>query len=647
MGLFTKKKKGSADVVNIDNLDALKDKKRNLEGTTERILKVICVAMVIFQVYVAGFGQMLANSQRAIHLAFGMVLAFMLYPATKKQSGAKKIPVYDWILALLALSANLYLVIFMSEIQKRAGYMTKADFIFGLILVILLLEASRRVAGPILTTIAAVFLIYVLFGKYFPGQLAHRGASLETMIRHMYTTTEGVYGTILGVSSSFIFLFILMGALMTRMGTGEFLIDIAVCLFGKQRGGPAKAAVFSSALFGTISGSSVANVVTTGTFTIPLMKKIGYRPHFAGSVEAAASVGGQIMPPVMGAAAFIIAENLGMPYIKVCIAAALPAVLYFTGIMFAVHQEAVKMGIEGMDPSEIPDIREVMKRAYLILPLVVIIVALALGFSPAMSGFVAVVTCILLSYVRPESRLTPTRLVEAFVEGTKNALEVLIACAVVGFIVGSFTLSGLGLKLASIVVGIGQGYLLPTLILTAIACIILGMGVPTTANYVMMSMITVPAVVEMGVPAIAAHLFCFYFGIISDLTPPVALGALAGAGLAQAKFWPTALNATKLACAAYVAPFFFVYNPILILGYEPFSIKLIPIVLFTVFGILALSCALYNFLRIEMKLYERLVVFAVAFLCIHPDILGSLIGLALFILVVLNQKRRQRALAAT
>lgn len=619
----------------------LVDKRRQLSGTALLIVNVICFAMSIFQLYAAGIYPFSAHILRAIHLGFGMTIVFLIYPIMKK-GVQTKIPLRDIVLAIISTVVNLYLVVNYEALSYRAGSVTTMDFVMGLLLIILLLEAARRVVGPVLVGVAGFFLLYTLFGQYFPDAVAHRGVSLESLVRHMYLTTEGTFGVALGVSASFIFLFILMGAILTHMGTGEFLIDLALCAFGKARGGPAKAAVVSSALFGLINGSAVANIATTGTFTIPLMKKVGYKPHFAGSTEAAASIGGQIMPPVMGAAAFIIAENLGIPYIKVCAAAAVPAALYFTGIFFAVHQEAVRMGIKGLPPEEIPALKPVLKRAYLILPLIAIIVMLVIGFSPAMAGFIAIIVAIALSWVKPESRMTPKKLFYAFADGTRNALEVLIACAVVGFIVGSFTLSGMGLRLAALVVEIGGGMLLPTLALTAIASLVLGMGVPTTANYVMMSMITVPAVTMMGVHPIAAHLFCFYFGIISDLTPPVALGALAGSGIAGAKFLPTSLNATKLGCAAYIAPFAFVYNSKLLLGQFAFTWDLIPLLFFAFLGVGVVSCALYGFMVVTTKWYERILLFGIAYGMFSPSMTASVVGLVILVLIYLVQKKRQK-----
>ncbi len=618
------------------------DKKRQLTGATLMIVNIICFSMTLFQLYAAGPGNLVANALRAIHLGYGLCLVFLLYPICSKAS-RDRIQFYDIVLAAGGMVANLYLVVNMEVLASRAGLMTGMDLIMGLILIITLLEAARRIVGPVLTGIAGFFLIYTLFGQYFPGIIAHRGVALSNLVRHMYLTLEGVYGVALGVSASFIFLFITMGAILTHMGTGQYLTDMAICAFGRQRGGPAKAAVVSSSLFGLISGSTIANICTTGTFTIPLMKKTGYKPYFAGSVESAASVGGQIMPPIMGAAAFIIAENLGVSYLTVCLAAAFPALLYFSGIFFAVHQEAVKSGIKGLSEEDIPDIKKVARNTYLVLPLIVIIVLLIMGFSPAMAGVWAVVVAIALSWLRKETRMTPVKLFYAFADGAKNALEVLVACAVVGFIVGSFTLSGMGLRLATLVVAVGDGKLLPTLILTAVACLILGMGVPTTANYVMMSMITAPALLMMGVDPMAAHLFCFYFGIISDLTPPVALGALAGAGLAGARFWPTAINSSKLAVAAYLGPFFFVYHPVLLIGQQPFEAVHILYFVFAFGGLLMFSCVLYSFLLIKTRWYERIALLVSAYMTMLPELTSSFIGVAIFAGLLFLQLKRRKA----
>lgn len=646
MSLFKKKKKVTDGVVDID-VNELVEKRRSPAGIPLLILNIIGFVMTLFQMYCAGFKSIDVMQFRALHMAFGMCILFLIYPMTKKSSRTK-IPWYDWICAILGTVPNLYIAIFFKQLAQRAGTVNTMDLIMGIIMIIMILEAARRTVGPLLTGIAAFFLLYTMFGAYFPGALAHRGASLSGLVRHMVFTTEGVFGVALGASASFIFLFCLLGALMNALGSDKVMIDLAVAVFGKQRGGPAKAAVVSSALFGTISGSSLANVTTTGTFTIPLMKGVGYKGEFAGAVEATASCGGQIMPPVMGAAAFIIAEFLGKSYLEVCLAAAVPALLYFTGIFAAVHVTACKQGLKGIPADQLPSAKKVLKeQGYLLLPLLAIIIVLVCGMSPQMSAFVGVILTIVISYIKKETRFTPKKLFLAFAEGAKGAVEVMIACAVVGFIVGSFTLSGLGVKMASLVTALAHNNLFLTLLFSALASIILGMGVPTTANYIMMSMITVPAVTMMGVHPLAAHLFCFYFGIVSDLTPPVALAALCGAGIAKAKFWPTAFNATKIGIAAYIIPFFFVYNPVLLLGQLSLSFGTVQAVVFAVIGIIAISCGLFGYIVDDAGIIERVIIIAAGAMMVHPGTLTDVIGVAVIAVIIALQFLRKKKRAAS
>ncbi|MCR4712532.1 MAG: TRAP transporter permease [Clostridia bacterium] len=640
--LFKKKQKTDTDgFVNID-VNELVEKRRSPAGLALLIVNVIAFCMTIFQLYCAGFKTIDVMQFRTLHTAFGLCILFLIYPMFKGSS-RKIIPWYDWILAVVATIPNLYVVFNFKALAQRAGRVTTLDLIMGLILIVMILEGARRVLGKTLVLISCFFIFYTLFGSIFPGALAHRNASLSTLVRHMILSTEGVFGVALGASASFIFLFCLLGALMAEIKADSVLIDLAVSVFGKQTGGPAKAAVVSSALFGTISGSSLANVTTTGTFTIPLMKKVGYEPEFAGAVEATASTGGQIMPPVMGAAAFIIAEFVGTSYLDICIAAALPALLYFTGVFTAVHVRAKAKGLRGIPKEQLPNTMKVLReRGYLLLPLVSIIVILVMGMSPSMAAFIACLLTIAISFIRKETRFTPKRLFIAFANGAKGAVDVMIACAVVGFIIGSFSLSGLGVKMATLVNTLAGGSLFLTLLFSAIASILLGMGVPTTANYIMMSMITVPAVVAMGVNPIAAHLFCFYFGIVSDLTPPVALAALTGAGIAKAKFWPTAINATKLGIGAYLVPFFFVFNPILLLGQYDLSLEVILAIATSVLGIICVSSSLFKYFRGELVTIERLVLLVAGLMMISPKILYSAIGLGLLAATFLIQKMRFR-----
>ena len=648
MSLFKKKKKVTDGVVDID-VNELVEKRRSPAGIPLLILNIIGFVMTLFQMYCAGFKSIDVMQFRALHMAFGMCILFLIYPMTKKASRTK-IPWYDWICAVLATAPNLYIAIFFKQLAQRAGTVNTVDLIMGIIMIVMILEGARRVVGLLLTCIAGFFILYTIFGQYFPGALAHRGASVPGLVRHMIFTTEGVFGVALGASASFIFLFCLLGALMSALGSDKVMIDLAVAVFGKQRGGPAKAAVVSSALFGTISGSSLANVTTTGTFTIPLMKGVGYKGEFAGAVEATASCGGQIMPPVMGAAAFIIAEFLGKSYLEVCLAAAVPAVLYFTGIFAAVHVTACKQGLKGIPADQLPSAKKVLKeKGYLLIPLLAIIVILVCGMSPQMSAFIGVILTIAISYVKKDTRFSPKQLFRAFADGAKGAVDVMIACAVVGFIVGSFTLSGLGVKMAGLVTSLAGGQLFFTLLLSAVASIILGMGVPTTANYIMMSMITVPAVTMMGVHPMAAHLFCFYFGIVSDLTPPVALAALCGAGIAKAKFWPTAFNATKIGIAAYIIPFFFVYNSVLLLGQVPFAFATVQAIIFAIIGIISISCGLFGYIVDDATAVERVLMIAAGVMMVQPGTLTDIVGVALIVALILFQlarKKRRNAKAA-
>jgi len=639
--MFGKKKRTQDGIVTIDvkELDE-EGKKRTLSGRSLLLVNCIAFAMSIFQMYASGISAIDVTIFRAMHLGFALVLIFLLFPMTKKSS-KKSISWYDYCLAILAAIPNIYLACNVAELARRAGRPTQMDLIMGAIIILLTLEAARRVLGTALVCVAIFFICYTLFGPYFPGMFAHRGASFSGLIRHMILSTEGVFGVALGASAKFVFLFCTLGAFMNAIKADDILIKLAISAFGKQKGGPAKAAVISSALFGTISGSALANISTTGAFTIPLMKKTGYEAEFAGAVETAASIGGQIMPPVMGSVAFIIAEFLGVSYLEVCLAASVPALLYFGAIFISVHQKASAMGLKGVPDDQIPDGKAILKKqGYLLLPLIMIIVLLVIGFSASMAGFIAIISVIVISWFNAESRFTPQKLFYAFADGAKSAIGVAIACAVVGFIIGSFTLSGLGVKMASVVLALGQGNIFLTLVLSAITSIVLGMGVPTTANYIMMSMITVPVVIQLGVNPLAAHLFCYYFGIVSDLTPPVALGALTAAGLAKGKFIPTAINSMKLGVAAFVIPFIFCFNPVLLLGQTEFSFMIIIHVLFAIIGMTALSCALHNYLLCAMKLPERFLVAICALAMVYPEIWTSAVGIAIMVVLVANQKRR-------
>ena len=477
--------------------------------------------------------------------------------------------------------------------------------------------------------------------------LAHRGLTLSQLVGHLYFTTEGIFGIPLGVSSTFIFLFILFGAYLESTGLGKFFIDLANSIAGWASGGPAKVAVLSSGLMGTVSGSSVANVVGTGSLTIPMMKKLGYHKNFAGAVEAAASTGGQLMPPVMGAAAFLMAEFVGVPYIDIVKAAVIPALLYFTGVWLGVHFEAKRSNLKGLPRDQLPKMGQLlMERGHLAIPLVVIVYLLVTGYTPMRAALVAIVLSILCSALRKSTRMKPIEIVRGLDKGARNVLSVLVACASAGIVIGVVTKTGVGLKLASGLLTLSGGLLLPTMFFTMITAIVLGMGVPTTANYVITSTIAAPAIIQMGVPVLAAHMFVFYFGIIADVTPPVALAAFAGAGIAGGNALRTGVNAAKLAIAAFIIPYMFVLSPV-ILMIDATIPGLVMTTVTAIIGMIALSSALIGYLADNCRIYERIILAAGGLLLIDPGTVTDLTGIALFaIVLILQLKRKKHADAA-
>ena len=479
---------------------------------------------------------------------------------------------------------------------------------------------------------------------YMPGVMAHRGLTVQQLIGHLYYTTEGIFGIPLGVSSTFIFLFILFGAYLESTGLGKFFIDLANAVAGWASGGPAKVAVLSSAFMGTVSGSSVANVAGTGSFTIPMMKKLGYRKEFAGAVEAASSTGGQLMPPVMGAAAFLMAEFVGAPYIEIVEAAVVPAMLYFAGLWLGVHLEAKRTNLKGVPRDQLPKAWLIFKeRGHLALPLIVIVYLLVSGYTPMRAALVAIVLSILASSLRKSTRMKPIEIVNGLESGARNVLGVVIACAAAGIIIGVVTKTGVGLKLASGLLALSGGMLLPTMFFTMITSLILGMGVPTTANYVITSTIAAPALIQMDVPVLAAHMFVFYFGIIADVTPPVALAAYAASGISGGKPLLTGVNASKLAIAAFIIPYIFVLSPeLLMINATPTGI--LWAVATAIIGMVGLSSAMIGYLYYYSTWYERIILFASGLLMIIPGIVTDVPGLMLFMLILVGQKARKARL---
>ena len=614
-------------------------------GWPKKVIAAIAISFSIFQLYTATFGVLDAQLQRAVHLGFGLALAYLLYPFRRAWTRDNFFHPIDMVFAVLGAAAPAYIVIQYRELVTRAGTVTTPDVIAGGLGILLVIEAARRVVGIPMVTVVLFFLAYAFLGPYMPGVLAHRGLSIEQLVSHLYFTTEGIFGIPLGVSSTFIFLFILFGAYLESTGLGKFFIDLANAVAGWASGGPAKVAVLSSGLMGTVSGSSVANVVGTGSLTIPMMKKLGYHPNFAGAVEAAASTGGQLMPPVMGAAAFLMAEFVGVSYIEVVKAAAIPALLYFTGVWLGVHFEAKRKNLKGIPRHELPNPLTLIKeRGHLAIPLIVIVYLLVSGYTPMRAALVAIVLSIACAMLRKSTRMKPIEIVYGLERGAKAVLGVLVACAAAGIIIGVVTKTGVGLRLASGLIDLAGGMLLPAMFFTMLTAIVLGMGVPTTANYVITSTIAAPALVQMGVPILAAHMFVFYFGIIADVTPPVALAAYAGAGISGGNALKTGVHASKLAIAAFIIPYIFVLSPV-ILMVDATPLALVMVTLSALVGMIAVSSALCGFLADHCRPYERLLLIVAGLLMIKPGGTTDLIGSAIFAVILVMQYTRAKKMA--
>ena len=616
---------------------------RIFSGNKALLVKLMLVAFTVFAVAINTVVHLNAQVHRTTFIALVLFLAYLLYPAKKNApKNTNKVPIYDIILAFVSAGSFLYMGINYEQLVAQAGNYTQIDIAVAMVAIVLLFEACRRVVGVPILVVVGCFIAYAYFGNMIPGTFGHRGFTIQRIATHLYFTTEGIIGTPLAVCSTFIFLFILFGAFLERTGVGQFFIDIANSIAGKATGGPAKVAVISSALQGMITGSSVANTVGSGSFTIPMMKRMGYRPEFAAAVEAAASTGGQIMPPIMGAAAFLMAEMTGIPYSNIVIAAIVPAFLYFSGIMIMVHLEAKRYGLKGLPPEEIPNFFKLMfSYWYLLLPLIVLVTMMMTGYTPARSALVAIVVAIVVSMFRKETRMSPQTFLDALEGGARNIIGVAIACSVAGCIVGIVTLTGIGLKLAGGLLSLSGGNVLLALFFTMIASIVLGMGVPTTANYVIMATITAPVVLKLGIDLLPAHMFVFYFGIVADITPPVALAAYAGSAIARSNPLKTGVQATKLAIAAFLIPYVFALNPsLLLLGSTP--IQVISVTITAFFGMFGVASAVEGYLFANMNPIVRIIALAGGLLLIIPGAATDVIGVVLVLLVMAFQKARSK-----
>jgi TRAP transporter 4TM/12TM fusion protein len=607
-------------------------------GVIAKVSSGIAVAMALYHLYTGLFGAPEALLHRAIHLLFTLILIFMVYPGSKEGS---KIP--GFILMATGVVPLIYLFYNYDYFITRYPYvhpLSWADFIMGILLTLTLLEGARRSIGLAMPVTAVAFILYAYIGPYLPGLLHHAGTSTETIIDQLYMTTEGIFGIPLGVSATYVILFVIFGAFLERSGGGQFFMDLAAAVTGRSRGGPGKIAVVASSLFGTISGSAVANVMVTGQFTIPMMKRTGFQPHFAGAVEATASTGGQIMPPVMGAAAFVMAEFTGTPYLTVCKHALIPAMLYYISVFMAIHFEALRTNLRGM-AEEAPRLAAVLlSKGHLLVPVAVIIYLMFAGYTPMYASIFSIFSVIILANLKRETRMKLMKVLGALEEGAKGTLSVAVACACAGIVIGVINLTGLGLKFTSFVLFLAGNSLAPALLFTMAAGIILGMGLPTTAAYIVMAALLVPALIKLGIPEMAAHMFAFYYAIISAITPPVALAVYAGAGLAGSNMWKTGWAAVRIGAPGFIIPFMFAYSPSLLLIGPP-STAFLSVATATV-GVVMLAGGMIGWFLKGTNAYERLFLLAGAILLIKPGITTDIIGLALLAAVIFSQKFRKK-----
>jgi len=602
----------------------------------------IGIAMSLYHMWAIAFGAPEAILFRGTHLLFAIVLVFLLYRARATQQGQPP-GLLDYAFLVAGAVPILYLFVNYEYVVNRIYYiddLTTADMVLGVVLTVVVIEATRRLIGWALPLTAVVFLAYgLLIAEFEPMRL----------LDQLFMTTEGIFGIPLSVSAAYVLIFVLFGSFMERTGTGQLFMDFALSLTGHTAGGPGKVAVVSSSLFGTISGSAVANVMVDGPITIPLMKRSGFPPHFAAGVESVASTGGQIMPPIMGAAAFVMAEFLAVSYLQVTLWALIPAVLYYVACFGAVHFEAKRRGLVGLPRADLPRLGAVMReRGHLFLPVLSILVVLYSGYSAPLAALVGTLACFPVAALRKSTRknVTVANVVDAMIDGAKNALAVALACACAGIVIGVVALSGLGIVFTQIVVGLAQNSLLLALILTMIAGIVLGMGMPTTPAYIIMTALLVPAIIKLGVVEPAAHMFAFYFAILSAITPPVALAVFAAAGLAKADLWRSGLASVKIGAAGFIVPFMFVYEPALLMIGD-WTLVLFSALTATA-GALMLAAGLHGYLMRPAMLWERALLVAAAFCLIKPGWITDLAGLGLFGIVVASQllSRERRAIPA-
>lgn len=613
------------------------------------VATVIAVLLSLFQIYyTGGFGVTDAHILRGTHLSLIMILVLLLIPSHKRVPGEKEgwLPLLiDLGLIALVVSINLYVFQEADNITRRLKYVedvSNLDLFYGTALVLLVLEVTRRTSGWPLVIVSSGFLAYAMFGQYMPGGLAHNGIEYDRLIEQLFLLTDGIYGVPLGAAAGMIFAFVMFGAFLESSKMSSLFMDLACLLTRKSAGGPAKVAIFASALFGTISGSAAANVYGTGTFTIPLMKKVGYTPHFAGAVEAVASTGGQMMPPIMGAAAFIMADVIGVSYLTIAKAALIPSVLYYLTLLAIIHLEAISKNM-GTLPSElVPDTQYVLRRLYYLFPLVFLIAILLMGRSVIACAYYGTLCIVLLSVFNVETRFTIKRFCNALELSAKNAMMISCCCACAGIIIGVISLTGIGYKFINVITTLAGSNLLLLMGMMMITCIILGMGVPTAPAYIIVATLGAPALMKAGVPIIAAHMFVYFYAILSVITPPVCLAAFAGAAIAESNAMKTGVTAMKLGIVAFIIPFMFVFEPALLMQGSASEIAIAFCTALT--GVIGVASGMQNWLLMRCRLWERVVLLSSGLMLIFPGLVTDTIGLSCLAIVFFVQRFRRGSL---
>lgn len=614
------------------------------EGKPKIAITVILAAFSLWCIYVTLFATFLEEIRLTSFMGLIILMGFLIYPSKKGDQKVNHMPIGDIIFMIAGVGAFFYFTFNVNQIINQGTRFTWFQIAVGIVAILALIEVTRRCVGLPILIVAGVFVVYALvYGLTNPEFFGR----LRYLVRNLFYTKEGIFSTPVNVCSKYIVVFIIFGAFLERTGISNFFIDLANCIAGRFAGGPAKVSVISSALCGMVSGSSVGNTVTTGSVTIPMMKKTGYKPEFAGAVEATSSTGGQIMPPIMGAAAFLMADFVGVPYSSIIGRAILPAILYFAGIFISVHLEAKKLKLNGMPKEQLPKARNLIKKIYLLLPLVMLVIWVSGNFMTMQkAASLAIVLTVVVSLFNKDNRITPHKILEALEAGGKSAITVGAACGVAGIISGTITMTGLANDIINAIVNVAGDRLIVALVLTMLCCIVLGMGVPTTANYCIMAATTAPILIRMGVPIMAAHFFVFYFGIVADITPPVALAAYAGSAIAKSNPMKTAFNASKLAVAAFIVPYMFCFNPAMLL-IDTTAIQVVQIAITAFIGIFALAAALEGYCFANMNAVIRVVIAVGGLLLIHPALATDLVGFVLVFVSLVFQyivSKKQKAI---